>query len=140
MTTVFAQAPLEGWFEADDEARNARITEEKYSLTLFEKFRLMDKYMPLHLQLFAVLINSFFVLYEGWASAALSPFACQDIDDGTVLESEEYYYANYQQAVNSRGYWQLNMNQACYKGEHLSKWTPIGIVMSIIVCGTTVRV
>eukprot|EP00955_Chlamydomonas_euryale_P041235 351937-Chlamydomonas_euryale.AAC.13 len=51
--------------------------EEKFSLTLFEKLRLLDKYMPLHCQIFAVLINCFFVLYEGWSSAALAPFACQ---------------------------------------------------------------
>ncbi len=38
------------------------------------------------------------------------------------------------QAANPNGYWRLNMNQACYEGEHWSKWTPIGIVMSIVVC------
>ena len=30
------------------------------------------------------------------------------------------------QATNPNGYWQLNMNQACYEGSHLHKWTPIG--------------
>jgi hypothetical protein len=38
------------------------------------------------------------------------------------------------QATNPNGYWQLNMNQACYEGEHWYKWTPIGIVMSIVIC------
>ena len=38
------------------------------------------------------------------------------------------------QATAPNGYWQLNMNQACYQGLHLSKWTPIGVVTSFFIC------
>jgi hypothetical protein len=49
-------------------------------------------------QLLAVLINSCFVLYQGWASAALYPFACQMIDIGLLPAGEPPYYAEFQKA------------------------------------------
>jgi hypothetical protein len=53
--------------------------------------------MPLYQQLIAVVINAFFVVYQGWASAALNIFACQKIDTGLVDETTPSYYANFQQ-------------------------------------------
>ena len=45
-------------------------------------------------------------------------------------------YPYFLQATAPNGYWQLNMNQACYQGNHLHKWTPIGSVMSFVIgCG-----
>lgn len=41
--------------------------------------------------------------------------------------------ATHLQATNPYGYWQINMNQACYQGEHLSTWTPVGAVMSFVI-------
>ncbi|GAX80748.1 hypothetical protein CEUSTIGMA_g8183.t1 [Chlamydomonas eustigma] len=100
---------------------------------LVDKLQLLDEYMPLHQQLLAVLINACFVVYQGWASSALSVFACQLIDTGVMDPSTPSYYAQFQQAAAPHGYWLLNMNQACYQGTHLSKWTPVGAVTSIII-------
>lgn len=41
--------------------------------------------------------------------------------------------AHHPQATAPAGYWQLNMNQGCYEGRHLAKWTPIGVIMSVII-------
>ena len=83
------------------------------------------------------------------------------IDSGTVSGSTPAYYAKFQQvctqylhqtnttvckilqpyldgpsqqAISPSGYWVLDMDQACYKGQHLTMWTPIGAVVSAIVC------
>ena len=47
-------------------------------------------------QLLAVAINACFVVYQGWASAALNAFACQMIDSGAVSLTTPAYYADYQ--------------------------------------------
>ena len=117
--------------------------------------------IPCPAQILAVCLNSFFVIYQSFASAALNVFECMKIDSGTVSGSTPAYYAKFQQvctqylhqtnttvckilqpcldgpsqqAISPSGYWVLDMDQACYQGQHLTMWTPIGAVVSAIVC------
>eukprot|EP00198_Chlamydomonas_reinhardtii_P004809 XP_001694145.1 predicted protein [Chlamydomonas reinhardtii] len=79
-------------------------------------------------QLGLVLLSGVFVLYAGWAQAALSVFSCYRIDEGGSLVPEN------ERANWPRGYWFLDMQQACYSGTHLALYLPIGIVSVCLFC------
>lgn len=52
----------------------------------------------------AVVIIGCFVVYQGWVSAALSPFSCQLLDDGQLdptIPDDFAYYADFQRVRQS---------------------------------------
>ncbi len=69
-----------------------------------------------------------FIFYPGWASSALSIFACSRVDSGQGL------FADRQQATWPYGYWLRDMNQKCYTGVHLYFWVPLGVVCVAAMC------
>ncbi|KAG2501446.1 hypothetical protein HYH03_001229 [Edaphochlamys debaryana] len=88
----------------------------------------IDETLSLPRQLAVVVFVVVFILYSGWAQAALSIFACYSLDDGTGP------YAELQQATSDSGYWMTNMDLACYAGEHATLYVPVGIVAVLLVC------
>ncbi|KXZ42662.1 hypothetical protein GPECTOR_126g518 [Gonium pectorale] len=70
-----------------------------------------------------------FILYPGWAQAALSVFACYEIDDG-----QTGLYPQNQKAAWRNGYWVRDMAQQCYTGVHLRLYVPIGIASVLVLC------
>ncbi|KAG1678483.1 hypothetical protein FOA52_014514 [Chlamydomonas sp. UWO 241] len=128
-----------GWFIKvfDEDAPTLTGDTNSAPMSLLQKICHLDETMPLRHQLVAVGINAAFVVYQGWASAALNAFACLTLDDGIPSESQPEwagYYASFQRATATHGYWQLNMDQACYAGRHLSLWTPVGVLCSCVIC------
>ncbi|KXZ46022.1 hypothetical protein GPECTOR_48g455 [Gonium pectorale] len=88
----------------------------------------MDEAMGVRQQLGMVFIIAVFILYPGWAQAALSVFACYMVDDGSGPFPEK------QKAAWRHGYWIRDMAQECYSGVHLRLYVPIGIVAVVLVC------
>ncbi|KXZ47169.1 hypothetical protein GPECTOR_37g175 [Gonium pectorale] len=88
----------------------------------------LDEAMGVRQQLGVVFIIAVFILYPGWAQAALSVFACYLIDDRSGP------FPDRQQAAWRYGYWIRDMAQECYSGVHLSLYVPIGIAAVILVC------
>ncbi|KXZ43722.1 hypothetical protein GPECTOR_82g256 [Gonium pectorale] len=90
----------------------------------------LDDTLGLWQQLGIVLMLAVFILYPGWAQAALSVFACYHIDDGTSGP-----FTAKQKATWSNGYWIRDMEQECYSGRHLTFYVPIGIASVVLLCG-----
>ncbi|KAG2482378.1 hypothetical protein HYH03_018698 [Edaphochlamys debaryana] len=88
----------------------------------------MDQRLSLPIQTLVVLLVISFVLYPWLAATSLSMFACLRLDSGEGPD------AAYQLASWPRGYFLRNMNQACYQGEHLSFYVPLGAVCVALFC------
>ncbi|KXZ44816.1 hypothetical protein GPECTOR_62g931 [Gonium pectorale] len=88
-----------------------------------------DATLGLNTQLWVMHVIAVFILYPGWAQAALSVFACYKIDDGKTG-----LYAQNQKAAWRHGYWVRDMAQECYTGVHLRLYVPIGIASVIVLC------
>ncbi|KAG2491397.1 hypothetical protein HYH03_010188 [Edaphochlamys debaryana] len=100
--------------------------------TALSGLRHVDQTLKLPLQLWIITIIGVFVLFPSWASAAFSVFSCYIIDDvsgGGDLQGLEFAVKNY-----TRGYWSRNMNQECYKGDHMWLYVPLGAVFIAIFC------
>ncbi|KXZ47948.1 hypothetical protein GPECTOR_31g310 [Gonium pectorale] len=89
----------------------------------------VDATLGLGQQLRIVGIIAVFILYPGWAQAALSVFACYRVDDGVTGP-----FPDRQQATWRYGYWVRDMAQQCYSGAHLSLYVPIGVAAVAAVC------
>ncbi|KXZ45999.1 hypothetical protein GPECTOR_48g431 [Gonium pectorale] len=89
----------------------------------------VDATLGLRMQLWITLVIAVFILYPGWAQAALSVFACYHIDDGVTGPFPDRH-----QAAWRHGYWVRDMAQECYSGTHLRLYVPIGIVAVICLC------
>ncbi|KXZ43648.1 hypothetical protein GPECTOR_84g324 [Gonium pectorale] len=88
-----------------------------------------DATLGLPTQLWMLGVIAVFILYPGWAQAALSVFACYKIDDG-----QTGFYPQNQKATWRHGYWVRDMSQQCYTGVHLRLYVPIGIAAVITLC------
>ncbi|KXZ45588.1 hypothetical protein GPECTOR_53g81 [Gonium pectorale] len=89
----------------------------------------LDETLGLWQQLGILLMIAVFILYPGWAQAALSVFACYRIDDGVSGPFPER-----QQATWEYGYWIRDMAQRCYSGTHLAQYVPIGVAAVATFC------
>ncbi|KXZ42543.1 hypothetical protein GPECTOR_137g650 [Gonium pectorale] len=89
----------------------------------------LDESLRLREQMGIVLMIAVFILYPGWAQAALSVFSCYMIDDG-----HSGPFPDRQQAAWKYGYWIRDMAQECYRGSHLTTYVPIGVVSVLCVC------
>ncbi|KXZ41264.1 hypothetical protein GPECTOR_593g663 [Gonium pectorale] len=88
-----------------------------------------DATLGLSTQLWVMGVIAVFILYPGWAQAALSVFACYKIDDG-----QTGLYPQNQKAAWRHGYWVRDMAQQCYTGVHLRLYVPIGIAAVAVLC------
>ncbi|KXZ42567.1 hypothetical protein GPECTOR_134g621 [Gonium pectorale] len=99
------------------------------SSNFFRVLSQADATLGLSAQLWVLGVVAVFILYPGWAQAALSVFACYKIDDGKTG-----LYAQNQKAIWRHGYWVRDMAQECYTGVHLRLYVPIGIASVIVLC------
>ncbi|KXZ44498.1 hypothetical protein GPECTOR_66g226 [Gonium pectorale] len=88
-----------------------------------------DATLGLSTQLWVLGVIAVFILYPAWAQAALSVFACYEIDDG-----QTGLYPQNQKASWRHGYWVRDMAQECYTGVHLRLYVPIGIAAVAVLC------
>ncbi|KXZ45877.1 hypothetical protein GPECTOR_49g461 [Gonium pectorale] len=88
-----------------------------------------DTTLGLNTQLWLLGVIAVFILYPGWAQAALSVFACYKIDDGKTGN-----FPQNQKATWQHGYWVRDMAQECYTGVHLRLYVPIGIAAVTVLC------
>ncbi|KXZ44503.1 hypothetical protein GPECTOR_66g231 [Gonium pectorale] len=88
-----------------------------------------DATLDLNTQLWVISVVAVFILYPGWAQAALSVFSCYKIDDG-----QTGLYPQNQKAAWRHGYWVRDMAQECYTGVHLRLYVPIGIAAVAVLC------
>ncbi|KAG2442491.1 hypothetical protein HXX76_002577 [Chlamydomonas incerta] len=74
----------------------------------------LDQRLSLPEQLGIVLMCAVFIMYPGWANAALSVFTCYRIDDGVTGPFAD--------------------RQQCYSGVHMALYVPIGIAAFLLFC------
>eukprot|EP00198_Chlamydomonas_reinhardtii_P013258 XP_001702595.1 predicted protein [Chlamydomonas reinhardtii] len=89
----------------------------------------LDASLKLGEQLLVVLMIGVFIVYPGWANAALSVFTCYIIDDGSTG-----LFPERQQATWPYGYWIRDHNLQCYNGTHLRVYVPVGVVAFVVLC------
>ncbi|KAG2448259.1 hypothetical protein HYH02_006843 [Chlamydomonas schloesseri] len=89
----------------------------------------VDQTLQLPAQLGIVLMCAVFIMYPGWANAALSLFTCYRIDDG-----KSGPFPDRQQAAWPLGYWIRDLQQQCYAGTHMLLYVPIGIASFLLFC------
>ncbi|KXZ43360.1 hypothetical protein GPECTOR_93g630 [Gonium pectorale] len=89
----------------------------------------VDSTLDLITQLRLLVMIAIFILYPGWAQAALSVFACSKIDTETTGHQSPF-----EKAAWRHGYWVRDMAQECYTGVHQRLYVPIGIASVIVLC------
>ncbi|KXZ54094.1 hypothetical protein GPECTOR_5g199 [Gonium pectorale] len=116
-TECWAKEPLQRWYS------NVRSRLNPYHMLMFA-----DQSLSLPQQLGVMLMVATFVLYPTLCQVSLSMFACYKIDPGTGP------FGGNERLTWPRGYWVRDMQQACYDGQHLRLYVPLGMASVLVFC------